>query len=144
MRHLRTDGKWHNGTGSYEEGYWPTEAAALAFARECAGREAGVTLNHDHDEARSLHRIVRAMHDGECPKCHSVYASDQMREHFGHLARESGSVLSEEMLVGWACPQCDFHITHAEATAVFQIFAPFMDRNLAIFEHWRLTRKAQP
>lgn len=39
MRHLRTDGKWHNGTGSYEEGYWPTEAAALAFARECAARE---------------------------------------------------------------------------------------------------------
>jgi hypothetical protein len=43
MRHLRTDGKWHNGTGSYEEGYWPTEAAALAFCREVAGREAGVT-----------------------------------------------------------------------------------------------------
>jgi uncharacterized protein YhaN len=36
-------------------------------------------LNLDHDEARALHRIVRAMHDGECPKCHRVHAAEDMQ-----------------------------------------------------------------
>jgi hypothetical protein len=35
---LRKDGLWH----AVEPAQFPTEAAALAFARECAEREAGV------------------------------------------------------------------------------------------------------
>jgi hypothetical protein len=39
-------------------------------------------LNLDHDEARALHRIVRAMHDGECPNCHSIHdAREMLRSH---------------------------------------------------------------
>jgi hypothetical protein len=40
--------------------------AAQASEPQQAGERA--SLNLDNDEARALHRIVRAMHDGECPK----------------------------------------------------------------------------
>jgi hypothetical protein len=46
--YLCHDGKWHEQIRLLE-GYWPTEAAALAFARECAEREAGAT-----NEGRAL------------------------------------------------------------------------------------------
>lgn len=42
-----------------------------------------MNLNSDvepHDVARALHRVVRAMHDGECPQCHSIFSSGAMRE----------------------------------------------------------------
>lgn len=84
-------------------------------------------LNLDHDETRALHRIVRAMHDGECPKCHSVHNAMDMR------------VMAA---TGWRCPECAFYITKDEADEVFRIFAPFMERNLAIFEQWRRSRRA--
>lgn len=31
--------------------------------------EGGLCLDVKDDEARALHRIVRAMHDGHCPSC---------------------------------------------------------------------------
>lgn len=95
-------------------------------------------LNLDHDEARALHRIVRAMHDGECPKCHAVYSSDQMR--FRELVTYG---FQGPATTGWRCPNCLFEITDKEATEVFRIFAPFMERNLAIFEKWRAERKTE-
>jgi hypothetical protein len=91
-------------------------------------------LNLDHDEARALHRIVRAMHDGECPKCHSVFDSRDMR------VRRTWSTADNQS--GWRCPACKFFISDEEAAAVFRIFAPFMERNLAVFEKWRASRPA--
>lgn len=88
------------------------------------------SLNLDHDEARALHRIVRAMHDGECPKCHKVHSSTLMR----HTAS----------FEGWKCPDCGFFVSDEEAADVLQIFAPFMERNLAVFEKWRAERKEKP
>ncbi len=85
-------------------------------------------LNHDHDVARSLHRVVRAMHDGECPKCHNVHPSDKMPYSYWS---------DGETYRGWRCPSCLFAITEEEANTIFQIFAPFMERNLAVFEQWR-------
>jgi hypothetical protein len=89
-------------------------------------------LNPDQDEARALHRIVRAMHDGECPRCHQVSGSAQMRIDPAWASRYRPA--------GWKCPTCGFFISQAEAEDVFQIFAPFMKRNLAIFEKWRARR----
>ena len=91
-------------------------------------------LNLDHDEARALHRIVRAMHDGECPKCHTVHAAEKMPTYFWGKR-------GDKTQVGWECPHCLFSITMDEAEAVFDLFAPFMERNLAIFEKWRDERK---
>lgn len=95
---------------------------------------ANETLNLDHDECRALHRIVRAMHDGECPKCHAVSPSDKMRR-ITHVPFVGGK------WDGWICPECGFSITEDEAAEVFAIFAPFMERNLAVFEKWRASRQ---
>lgn len=97
-----------------------------------AGRE---PLNLDHDESRALHRIVRAMHDGECPKCHTVHDSRSMR--YG----DHGRLATDPPGCGWLCRTCGFFVTHSEADEVFRIFAPFMERNLAIFEEWRNSRE---
>jgi ribosomal protein L37AE/L43A len=101
--------EWYTAVGRYaiEQGWMETRSE---------------TLNIDHDEARALHRVVRAMHDGECPKCHKVFDAKRMRE---------------AAVNGWRCPSCMFLIRKEEADAVFAIFAPFMERNLAIFEEWR-------
>jgi hypothetical protein len=46
----------------------------------------------------------------------------------------------EEPCHGWQCPSCLFEIHGDEAAAVFQIFAPFMENNLAVFKQWREQR----
>ena len=92
-------------------------------------------LNLDHDAARALHRIVRAMRDGECPKCHSVHPSDKMRF--------TRSVWRQPDESGWMCPTCHFKIYDDEAEEVFSIFAPFMERNLEVFEKWRAERNTK-
>lgn len=84
------------------------------------------SLNLDHDEARSVHRIVRAMHDGECPKCHEIHDSRAMARH---------TLMGKP--IGWTCPSCRFSITAEESDAALKLFAPFMERNLAVFEKWR-------
>lgn len=78
-------------------------------------------------EARSLHRVVRAMHDGHCPAC-------------GHL----GSAESFAMLGRHSCPnpQCGFEITDAEAREALDLFMPAMRRNYEVFVAWRERRRA--
>ena len=78
-------------------------------------------LDVDFETARSIHRIVRAMHDGECPKCHALFESR-------HMTTMSGDE---------QCPACGFTITHDEMQAATQTFAPVMERNLEVFETWR-------
>ena len=94
-------------------------------------------LNLDHDEARALHRIVRAMHDGECPKCHTVHSAASMWKEL----LIAGDYLRVPNCSGWQCDACGFYITEGEGEQVFKIFAPFMERNLAIFEKWRADRR---
>lgn len=87
-------------------------------------------LNLDHDEARAVHRVVRAMHDGECPNCHKLHSSAAMQSGSGH-----------------ECPSCGFTISSDESAAAMLEFARFMDRNLAVFWEWSWRRKqaaAQP
>jgi hypothetical protein len=77
------------------------------------------------------------MHDGECPKCHCVHDSDKMR--FEEYAYRSGWRFVT--LSGWRCPSCGFQVSDEEAAAVLQIFAPFMEQSVAIFEKWRRSRE---
>lgn len=79
----------------------------------------------DFEVARSIHRVVRAMHDGECPNCHLLFASTSM------LADRLDHV----------CPHCGFTITKQESAAAIKMFAPVMKKNLAVFEKWRQQRK---
>jgi ssDNA-binding Zn-finger/Zn-ribbon topoisomerase 1 len=98
---------------------------------------ANLKLNLDHDLARALHRVVRAMHDGECPRCHKVHMSDVMHV----IDRGPG------MDVAWSglrCPNCKFQISDEEAAEVFRIFGPFMEQNLDLFVEWRHSRNKEP
>jgi len=79
--------------------------------------------------ARSIHRVVRAMNDGECPKCHIIVSSDRMRRYTQSMfSPDSGDLV---------CPECSFRITKVEQDAAIATFAPVMGRNLDIFEEWR-------
>lgn len=72
------------------------------------------------DQARALHRVVRAIHDGHCPQC-------------GHLG-------SSEDFLGYhchKCPRCGFEISDMEAEAALKKFHTFMERNLQIYLSWR-------
>jgi hypothetical protein len=72
------------------------------------------------ERARALHRVVRAMHDGHCPKC-------------GHLA--PSTAFDEE----WRhrCPSCFFTITREEAEAALAEFRPYLNKSVEVFEAWR-------
>lgn len=72
------------------------------------------------DRARSLHRVVRSLHDGHCPKCAAIFEASRAIVHFGER-----------------CPECGFAISDDEARAAVAEFAPIMQKSLAVFEQWR-------
>lgn len=94
-------------------------------------------LDVDFETARALHRVVRAMNDGECPKCHALIEDYHMR-------KKAPSLASPKYTETMICPKCGFTITGEEAEAAIQTFAPVMDRNLAVFEQWRQARRTKP
>lgn len=79
--------------------------------------------------ARAVHRIVRAMHDGECPRCHKLFDSRPM---IGHAEIRVPSLYHR-------CPNCGFEITSREVEAAIKFFGPIMEKNLEVFEGWRTT-----
>jgi len=72
------------------------------------------------EQARALHRVVRAMHDGHCPKC-------------GYLA--SASLFDDDY--EHRCPRCCFTITRVEANAALEAFRPYLQKSVEVFERWR-------
>jgi hypothetical protein len=100
-------------------------------------------LDVDFETARALHRVVRAMHDGECPKCHWLFESSLMRGQrvIDNSPFVTGIPMSVPVSMNLVCPSCGFTITDEETKAATEAFAPVMERCLAIFEQWRETRK---
>lgn len=79
------------------------------------------------EKARALHRVWRALNDGDCPSCHTYQpATDIVRN--DPFAME--------------CPACGFHVTIEEIEAIEKMFAPAMDAAVKIFDEWRAERKA--
>lgn len=87
------------------------------------------------DKARAVHRVVRAMHDGECPKCHYLCTSEQMRN--SRLYSDPMAGPYESWSLNLTCPKCNFSIAHDEQVAAMRLFAPVMEKNLTVFEEWR-------
>lgn len=85
---------------------------------------------NDFEIARSIHRVVRAMHDGECPKCHNITEAVSMRQ--------PRNMFDQPLDFDLKCPGCGFTITAKEQVAAINQFAPVMQRNLEIFELWRM------
>jgi hypothetical protein len=82
------------------------------------------------NKARALHRVWRALNDGDCPKCHhAVAATDVIRPQL-----KDGVWLK--------CPndECGFYVLGEEITEIERMFAPAMDAAVAVFEAWRADR----
>lgn len=114
-----------------------TKAVLLKGMRQAAIKATAADLNIDSgtdqfELARSLHRVVRAMHDGHCPSC-------------GHLgpspAFEYYESSDSERLMSHVCPNCGFTVTADEAEEALAMFLPYMQKNHLNFVKWQASRK---
>lgn len=94
-------------------------------------------LNSDctASEARALHRVVRAMHDGNCPKCGYLGTATEFEYNYARAPRNLA-------ILDHICPACKFCVRYKEAEAAMEQFRPFMEQNVELFEAWRKRRQA--
>jgi len=91
-----------------------------------------LALDVSLERARALHRVWRALNDGDCPKCHKYHpASEMIRYH---------KIVNDPTFKAIECPSCGFHVTENEIEAIEKMFAPAMDAAVAIFIEWRIRR----
>lgn len=89
-----------------------------------------LALDTDLQKARALHRVWRALNDGDCPKCHhAVAATDIIRPN-----------LKGGVWLKCPNPDCGFQVMGEEITEIERMFAPAMDAAVSIFEQWRESR----
>lgn len=81
------------------------------------------------EEARAVHRVVRAMHDGHCPKCSYLGTSQDFEVQY---AKGPGSL----RIMDHKCPNCGFRVTHRQAAEALRTFQPYMTSCVAVFEAW--------
>ncbi len=79
-----------------------------------------LALDVSLEKARALHRVWRALNDGDCPNCHTFHAATEIRR-------------SEK---GIQCPACLFDISMEQIADIEKMFAPAMDAAVAIFHEW--------
>lgn len=96
-----------------------------------------IALDVSLEKARALHRVWRALNDGDCPRCHTFQPATEM-------LRSHRDLLGREIMDGVMCPACGFAVTTEEITAIETLFAPAMDAAVAIFEAWRRNRNPEP
>lgn len=90
------------------------------------------------DQARALHRVVRAMHDGHCPSCGYLASSEEfyikgglspyMSVHDEHNTFEQSR---------HQCPRCQFAITDDEAEEALELFLPYLRKSFEVFKQWQ-------
>lgn len=80
-----------------------------------------LALDVSLEKARALHRVWRALNDGDCPNCHRPHAATDI-------------VRSQ---LGIECPSCGFNVTHDEIEDIQRLFAPAMNAAMDIFMKWR-------
>ena len=84
-----------------------------------------LSLDVSLEKVRALHRVWRALNDGDCPKCHKFHAATDIIRRTGVGAPNI------------QCPSCKFYIFMSEIEYIERMFAPAMDAAVAIFEDWR-------
>lgn len=80
-----------------------------------------LALDVSLEKARALHRVWRALNDGDCPVCHRFNAATD-------IVRNASGI---------ECPACGFFVTHGEIEDIEKLFAPAMDAAVSIFLQWR-------
>ena len=98
-----------------------------------------VTTDIGSEEARALHRVVRAMHDGHCPQCGCLKPSDAF--YVNEIYRWQGHDMVLQSEGAHVCPDCGFTITNSEAAAALATFVPFMRKNLTVYKAWAACQK---
>lgn len=88
------------------------------------------------EQARALHRVVRAMHDGHCPKCGYLASSEEF-----YYPQRSRIQPSLSQLGFHKCPSCYFTITTDESKAALAEFRPYLQKSVMVFERWTTYRK---
>lgn len=79
-------------------------------------REAELNLSVSAEDARAMHRVVRALHDGHCPSCGALHDSRAVKLATRH-----------------ECPSCHFYITNDEAKQALDTFHDYMRKCCDIF-----------
>lgn len=98
-----------------------------------------MALDLSLEKARALHRVWRALNDGDCPKCHTFHRASEIRCDFGAPVKSSefdGKFVTQRL----SCPTCGFSITREEIEAIEKMFAPAMDAAVGIFHEWQIER----
>lgn len=103
------------------------------FSVPCPSSGFSKELNLDvqAEQARALHRVVRAMHDGHCPNCGYLGASDLFVVDY---------VSGSERLTDHVCPHCGFAVSDSEAKEALAQFAPFLQKSVVLFKQWQAER----
>jgi hypothetical protein len=91
-----------------------------------------IALDVSLEKARALHRVWRALNDGDCPKCHKFPGPQNVRR--------IGNVAEGKPIAGIRCELCGFYVSYEEIDEIEKLFAPAMDAAVAIFEEWRNAR----
>lgn len=85
-------------------------------------------LDVNLEKARALHRVWRALNDGECPACGILsFAEGVWRWTRGQHTHK----------YALQCPHCYFYITWNEIDRMEKEFAPVMQAAMRIFDEWR-------
>jgi hypothetical protein len=86
-------------------------------------------------EAMALHKVVRAMHGGNCPKCGYLGTAEEFQNHWATAPRKLA-------LMNHECPSCGFKVSIDESAEALRAFAPLMAQNVEMFEAWRKRRNS--
>ena len=105
-----------------------------------------LNLDVSAEQARALHRVVRAMHDGHCPSCGYLGPAELFMRDAQHDWRKGGNPpvcpIPNDPEDGWhECPVCHFAITESQARAALKAFRPHLQLSLEVFEQWRATER---
>ncbi len=109
------------------------------YGRECCGGQIARECNLDVDageRARALHRVVRAIHDGHCPRCGCLAPADKFYQSAITNPQHPLGVRPSQH----KCPLCCFTVTDEEAIAALATFRPYLNNSVAVFEMWRQGR----
>lgn len=105
-----------------------SKATAAPLHRRCYTANE-LQLDVSAEGARALHRVVRAMHDGHCPKCGYLGPADI----FWRDNKPPNTPADE----GYhECPICHFVVTESVARAALAAFKPHFSKSVEVFERW--------
>lgn len=103
------------------------------------GAKVPLALDVSLEKPRALHRVWRALNDGDCPKCHKYHPATNMVRRRALQRPPRNFFDTYESVI--QCPSCGFAVTKAEIEAIEKMFAPAMDAAVKIFEEWRASQK---